>query len=264
MRQCGLAIAIAIVILPGSVSSADLDDVMCAICHFEQAEDFAHSVHYLDGKMLCNDCHGGLLFEADIDIAKAPETGFIGRPKREVVASVCGQCHSGPAQFFSQGPHHDHNVPNNPTCITCHQNHRVLEATTALLYDACVPCHIGDSPAAKLGVIVQSRLQIENNKLARTSDLLDSMRIIDPSLVRFDPVLGEAYAYIREADEQTHAMDVSWVEASVNASQEKQAQILRGVAESKRTERLKKWAVVGVWIVVLINILLLRMKSQQL
>ena len=60
MRQCGLAIAIAIVMLPGSVSSADLDDVMCAICHFEQAEDFAHSVHYLDGKMLCNDCHGGL------------------------------------------------------------------------------------------------------------------------------------------------------------------------------------------------------------
>ena len=41
-----------------------LDEVYCATCHFDQGEEFAQSIHYQEGQLLCNDCHGGLPFEA--------------------------------------------------------------------------------------------------------------------------------------------------------------------------------------------------------
>ena len=63
-------------------SPVDIDEVMCALCHFEQGDEFVESIHYQKGLLLCDDCHGGDPFAAEIEKAKAPETGFIGKPRR--------------------------------------------------------------------------------------------------------------------------------------------------------------------------------------
>ena len=51
--------------------AADIDDVYCALCHFEQGDEFVESIHYQQGMLLCNDCHGGDPFEADVEAAGA-------------------------------------------------------------------------------------------------------------------------------------------------------------------------------------------------
>ena len=91
----------------GGAEPVDLDDVYCALCHFDEGDDFAAGVHYRRGLLLCNECHGALPFESEEEIAKSPETGFIGKPSREQIAQVCGECHVGPAKFLAAGAHGD-------------------------------------------------------------------------------------------------------------------------------------------------------------
>ena len=91
-------------------SPVDIDEVMCALCHFEQGDEFVESIHYQKGLLLCDDCHGGDPFAAEIEKAKAPETGFIGKPRREKLAAICGRCHTGP----TRQPHLHHLSPQSP------------------------------------------------------------------------------------------------------------------------------------------------------
>ena len=69
-----------VLVAPVGAEPPDLDEVVCTWCHFDEGDDFAASVHYHEGHILCNDCHGGLPFEEDPDLAKAEGTGFIGKP----------------------------------------------------------------------------------------------------------------------------------------------------------------------------------------
>lgn len=265
MKWSSLVILITLV---GKISAwagpPDIDDVMCAVCHFEQGEEFAESVHFLEGGLLCSDCHGGLPFEVDSDVAKAAATGFIGRPAQEDVAALCGQCHSGAASFFARGPHHNPTVGDNPTCISCHHNHRVHNPTLELLTNACTPCHSTDSPAARRGVAVRVRLGVAITEYATVTELLDSVRIVDRPIRKLHTLLDDAYTALRDAETRSHALDLALVDARISSAQQALNVIRDEVAQSKRREELRKWMVVGVWIAVFVNVVLLWLKRCQL
>ena len=73
---------------PGQVP---IDDVWCTVCHYQEGDEFALSVHYQRGLLLCDDCHGGDPLEPDPEMAKAPDTGFIGKPARADIADICAR-----------------------------------------------------------------------------------------------------------------------------------------------------------------------------
>ena len=242
----------------------DLDEVMCALCHFEQAEEFSQSIHYLRGQMLCNDCHGGLPFEVDTDLAKAPDTGFIGRPGRADIAPVCANCHTGPGEFFSQGPHHDVAMADNPTCVSCHHNHLVQDATLALMDEACTACHAVGTPALARGAAIRSRLQAGHQALQAVAARLDSALAHDRSLKFALPHLDDARTTLRAASPQTHAMNETLIDESLAEFNRDLTAAEKAIAESFEAKRQRRWAVVGVWAFVGLNMLLLWLKRRQL
>ncbi len=244
--------------------AADIDDVYCALCHFEQGDEFVESIHYQKGMLLCNDCHGGDPFEIDDVAAKAPSTGFIGKPQRGDIAQICGKCHSGPAGFFAQGPHHDWQTEANPTCITCHDNHRVFDATLALMDEVCADCHVDDARALNRGEEIRQHLERSDAALRRAASRLDSLRDIDPALQRILPVLATARSTLREADPATHALDVELIESIVEEAEVDRLAVEERLDESVRHRQRRGWAVIGIWVFVMGNVALLTIKGRQL
>ena len=248
----------------GVSGQGSLDDVWCAVCHWTQADLFATSVHYRQGHMLCDDCHGGDPADPDPETAKAPATGFIGRPDRGQIAGLCGGCHKGPAEFFHQGPHHDPGIAGNPTCVTCHHNHGVLDATLALMDTACVSCHQQEPAPLQRAADLQGAIRAAKGRIAGTRVRFDSLRALEPGLARSAYLVEGAESALRDAGPRTHALDVALVTESLLAVDEELAAWGEAMDRSERSRARRRWALWGVWLFVAVNLLLLWVRRRQL
>ena len=259
-----MILRLALMASPVAAQQVDLEEVACALCHYEQGDEFATSVHYQKGLMVCSDCHGGLPFEADSEVAKASGTGFIGRPARSDIATLCGSCHSGPARFFAQGPHHEWVHEANPTCITCHGNHAVNDATLDLIDESCSKCHASGTPALKVGTTIVAALNAARGEFDHTAAMLDSLIISDRSMKRNRSLLESASSSLREADPRTHALDHAIIDESLALFREDLAAVEATIADHFETQERRRWIVVAVWAFVVVNVALMWMKRRQL
>ena len=241
-----------------------LDDVWCTVCHFEQGDEFALSVHYQRGLLLCNDCHGGNPFEPDAEVAKAQDTGFIGKPTRSDIVTLCAKCHSGPAEFFALGPHADDTDPDSPICVTCHQNHLVIDATLALMDTTCAVCQRGDSRVEKRVTAIESKLAGAEASLVAMAVRFDSLQGLDAGLRRSVGLLEGAGAALRQVEPRTHALDMGLIGASIDAFDEEIAAVGEVLDESEHWRQRRGWIVVGVWLFIAANVTLLWMRRRTL
>jgi predicted CXXCH cytochrome family protein len=148
----------------------------CIECHRSiDDEDLSHpamamadDIHASAG-ITCADCHGGdptlTIVDGDYDPAKAPGTGFVGRPSVDEIPEFCGKCHADAAYM----QHYDPNLPVDQLaqywtsvhgerlqegardvaqCVSCHHAHGVLavDDPRAPVYptkvpDTCGSCH---------------------------------------------------------------------------------------------------------------------------
>jgi len=252
--------------VPLMAAPPDLEEVACAWCHFEEADDFAESVHYQRGYILCNDCHGGLPYEDDEEIAKAPQTGFIGKPERGDVAEICAQCHAGPADFFAQGPHREWLNEDNPTCITCHSNHKVFDANLALMDVTCSECHDEWSAALDQGQKIKVELEVVAEHLQRVGRVVDSLVVVDRSVRKARLFVEDARGVLRGADAATHALDVGVIVGMVEEARGREGIAgAEGVVAGYYAELERRlWIVVGVWVFVVVNVGFLWWKRRDL
>jgi hypothetical protein len=241
-----------------------LDEVFCATCHFDQGEEFAQNIHYQQGQLLCNDCHGGLPFEADPEKAKGPGTGFIGRPRRADIAALCAKCHAAPARFFAQGPHAAWQQEASPTCISCHTNHLVLDASLELMDSTCGQCHQPGTPALARGESIRQRLEQAGEEHRQLKAHRDSLQVLEGSLRRASPFLEAGANALREAGPLTHALDLGLIEGKLGEARGEEAPVRQMIAEYYDSRRHRLWAVAGIWVLVVANVLLLWIKRRQL
>lgn len=145
----------------------------CETCHRDltdarlatPARDFALTDVHRDRGFGCVDCHGGNPNEPDKARAKAPSTGFRGKPAGQAIIAVCARCHSdaafmrkfAPRQRVDQATEYATSVhgqqlvkgdTNVATCISCHGAHgvRLVSDAKSPVYatnvaDTCAKCH---------------------------------------------------------------------------------------------------------------------------
>jgi len=118
-----------------------------------------------DRGFTCVDCHGGNPNETDKVKAKAPATGFKGKPAGQMVIAVCSRCHSdatlmrkyAPKQRVDQAVEYATSVHGQQlakgdtrvaTCISCHGAHgvRLVSDAQSPVYvlnvaATCTKCH---------------------------------------------------------------------------------------------------------------------------
>lgn len=134
----------------------------CETCHLghgdarlsSPAREFAAADVHRDRGFTCVDCHGGNAAETDAAKAKAPATGFKGKPVTATVIAVCSRCHSdgafmrkyAPKQRIDQAAEYATSVHGQQlakgdtrvaTCVSCHGAHGVR-----LVSDARSPVYV--------------------------------------------------------------------------------------------------------------------------
>ena len=164
-------VALCVCAAPASAQTAAVTS--CENCHRDQrdtrlatpAHDFAGPDVHRDRGFTCVDCHGGNPNEPDKVKAKAPATGFKGKPAGQQVIAVCSRCHSdgalmrkfAPKQRIDQAAEYATSVHGQrlakgdtkvATCISCHGAHgvRLVTDATAPVYvlnvaTTCARCH---------------------------------------------------------------------------------------------------------------------------
>jgi predicted CXXCH cytochrome family protein len=145
----------------------------CETCHRDQrdarlatpARLFGGSDVHREHGFTCVDCHGGNPNESDKIKAKAPSTGFKGKPEGPTVIAVCARCHSdatvmrkfAPKQRIDQAAEYVTSVhgqrlgkgdPRVATCASCHGAHgvRLVGDAQSPVYPlnvaaTCTKCH---------------------------------------------------------------------------------------------------------------------------
>ena len=145
----------------------------CLACHRDQpsaalatpARDFALTDVHRDRGFTCVDCHGGDPRATDKVAAKAPSTGFRGKPTGAAIIAVCARCHSdaalmrkyAPKQRIDQATEYATSVHGQQlakgdtkvaTCVSCHGAHgvRLVGDAQSPVYPlnvaaTCTKCH---------------------------------------------------------------------------------------------------------------------------
>jgi hypothetical protein len=141
----------------------------CLECHStlggrseQVVNDWQSSIHATRG-VICADCHGGNPNAADAMAAMSPEAGFIGKPDRTEIPSLCASCHANvtlmrqydlPTDQYTkyQESFHGQRLAAGDTkvatCFDCHDGHATRETDDprASVYrlnvpELCARCH---------------------------------------------------------------------------------------------------------------------------
>jgi len=139
------------------VAPAVRADESCVTCHPDVKTEYAQSVHA--SELTCTGCHGG-----DPTIvgpeAHAVEKGYIGKPARKDIPTLCGTCHADADRMRPSGlptdqlaqywqSKHGQLLAQGDTrvavCTDCHGTHRIVIRTepTSPIYPQRVPATCG-------------------------------------------------------------------------------------------------------------------------
>lgn len=129
--------------------------VDCARCHEEQSASFGASVHGRaqdngdDTAPTCVDCHGS--HEVFIHGSEKSTTHF------SKVGQTCGQCHMQEAEDVAASVHGratGKGVTETPTCIDCHEEHKIgsLAGSLRKVGETCSRCHESERINSKFGM----------------------------------------------------------------------------------------------------------------
>ena len=165
-------LALALWMLSPSVAAAQAAKDNCAACHLETGDErlagpakaFADDIHRTKG-FGCVDCHGGDGRDAGME-AMDPKKGFIGKPTRQQIPSLCARCHSdaqfmkryNPALRVDQAAEYaisvhgrrlrELNDPKVAVCSSCHPAHSIRPPSDPkssvyplAVADTCGRCH---------------------------------------------------------------------------------------------------------------------------
>jgi predicted CXXCH cytochrome family protein len=182
---------------PSRVGAQPAPATHCETCHVGQvsatlsipARDFGGTDVHRENGFTCVDCHGGDPSAIDKEKAKAPATGFKGKPTGTTVIAVCSRCHSDavlmkkyePRQRVDQEAEYATSVHGQrlakgdtkvATCISCHGAHgvrRVSDAKSPVyplnVATTCAGCHA--DPERMKGYFLANRSPLPTDQHAK-------------------------------------------------------------------------------------------------
>lgn len=154
MRVVALAILTALVTArPARVRAEEA----CVTCHPNVAAEYRGSVHAQD--VGCTGCHGGDPTLTSV-AAHASDKGYVGKPARTNVPTLCASCHADPARMRGSGLPTDQYAQYETSahgirlargdervavCTDCHGTHRILasDEPTSPVFRENVPATCG-------------------------------------------------------------------------------------------------------------------------
>jgi len=214
----------------------------------DQLQKYKQSVHWqmmsVKGDLsapTCNDCHGN-------HGAAPPGVSWVG--------NVCGQCHSVQGDLFAKSVHaRVFREMGTPGCATCHSNHKINEASDAMLglgdKAVCAGCHAADDKGGKAAAEMRALIDTlsgESEK-ARAILLRAERAGMEVSQAQFD--LNGAKDALVKARAAIHAFNVPAVKKEAEAGLQISAKTYaRGVRALDELQFRRKGLAVSLVIIV--------------
>lgn len=202
----------------------------CVVCHIDHRRAFLSGVHAERG-IRCADCHGGN--PAAPTVAAAHVGGFLGRPSKRQITTLCASCHADPNRMRQFGLRSDEMVAlrtsrhgqlldrgddNAPTCTDCHEAHLIRRATDARsntnplnIPGLCARCHADTNRMAAYGIPAdqfaefsasahgEALFRMRNVAAPTCVSCHGSHSALPPGVTEVADVCGRCHALVREA-----------------------------------------------------------------
>ncbi len=241
----------------------------CARCHSDkklmkgyniptnQYEEYGESVHGIallkNGNLSspnCARCHG---------VHGATPPGV------SEVSMVCGQCHNNTREYFNKSPHKQAmKLKGLSECTMCHSNHRILKTDIQMFDNVCKDCHGEDSKEFKLGQDIKAIITDAHKTIEGTELLIKETEEAGIYMEAEKSLLEDAKTNLIQLLPAQHTLSLAVVKDYTGKIDSASRDIKNKIDEIKDELRVRKLAVILVWLVVLFIVLLIVVKIRRL
>ncbi|MBI2447557.1 MAG: cytochrome c3 family protein [Candidatus Omnitrophica bacterium] len=241
----------------------------CAKCHSnkklmkdyniptDQYEQYQDSVHgtalFKNGNLSspnCARCHG---------VHGATPPGV------SEVSMVCGQCHNNTREYFNKSPHKAAmKLKGLSECTMCHSNHRILKTDIKMFDDVCKKCHDQNSKEFQLGSEIKANIINAHKTIDKTEELIKEAEETGIYMEDEKALLEDAKTNLIQLLPAQHTLSLAVVRDYTSKIDSASTDIKNKIDEIKDELRVRKLAVILVWIIVLFIVLLITLKIRRL
>jgi len=161
---------------------------------------------------------------------------------------VCGKCHSPQLQFFEASPHAFYAKDGSfKGCVACHANHRIVDSPKEIV-GRCAPCHEKpDVEMTKFAVLVDLLAGVRK-EFGKTGDRLAQATRAGLYTDDQQVALDQARTSLLQLAPLQHTLSEPKVSALAKQTASQLAEIDRSLDRMEQTERMKKIALLPLWI----------------
>lgn len=185
-------------------------------------------------------------------------------PGHAVVSTVCGKCHAGQQQHFTESPHFAAAKDGIfDGCVQCHGNHLVLRAPEAI-HARCETCHeAGDGPMTRRDAIAATIKATRANyeEVRETVDRATRAGVhTDDELI----LMEEAKTSLLQLPLVQHTLDAGKVRTLAASTDLLLAQVRQRLSEKHQAEEMKVIALIPIWIFLIVMAVLFFLKRREI
>ena len=164
------------------------------------------------------------------------------------VGHVCGKCHVRQLEAFDQSPHAFYAKDGSfKGCIACHGNHEI-ERETPAIFRRCAICHDAKDPEMKKAMALAADAGTPRAAYERTAARLAAAARSGEPVDDEQLKLEAAHTSLLQIPAAFHTLDPKRLDAVARETQSSLAAVDAGLDAKERSGRLRRWALLPVWI----------------
>ncbi|MBI2930369.1 MAG: cytochrome c3 family protein [Planctomycetes bacterium] len=167
------------------------------------------------------------------------------------IIHVCGKCHIKQQEMFAQSPHAALTDSGDFLgCVSCHGNHRVLR-TVDEIFNRCDTCHEAGERALHTRDAIAAVLAKAAVRYGGVASRVAAMTRAGFHTEDEGLQLEEARTALLQIPPVQHTLDLAKIERLLAAEDARLGEIEERLETKERAERIKKIALVPIWIFLL-------------
>lgn len=232
----------------------------CAGCHSNKTVMHKRGLPSNQYELYKTSVHGQLYFNGDLGVPTCVDCHSnheISKPQNNYTRLICVNCHVEQEESYKMSLHWDAAIENgSPTCVNCHSNHNIEKPTAAKFVEKgklnCLGCHPKNSLQMETATTLHQMITSTGNHLKEGEEAVKILHEWSGSgfetshltnkMKKIEKILGEVTT-------GSHSLDISAYTEKAQKAEQLAQEVITEVEARKRELTMRKWGLIGSWIV---------------